>query len=114
MKKYIQSVILACAVFTLQAQAAEKANVVPADDPIGIVVESYFSAVFDEMGKVAAQRPTKDTFRELMKPLAEAVDGFTDGSFLDNKYVIQESYKDHIISPVGYDLHKQPYSSRKL
>lgn len=107
MKKYIHSIILACAVSALQLQAAEKAAVVPADDPIGIAVKSYFTQIFDEMRKVAAQRPTKDTFRELMKPLAAAVDGFTDGSFLDNKYVIQESYKDHIISPVGYDLHKQ-------
>ncbi len=105
MRKQIHSIILMSAIFILQSQAVEK--VVPADDPIGIAVEAYFSQVFDEMEKVAVQRPTKDTFRELMKPLAEAVDGFTDGSFLDNKYVIQESYKDHIISPVGYDLHKQ-------
>ena len=107
MKKYMRSIILALAVFALQLQAAEKPAVVPADDPIGIAVKAYFTQVFDEMEKVAAKRPTKDTFRELMKPLAESVDGFTDGSFLDNKYVIQESYKDHIISPVGYDLHKQ-------
>lgn len=122
MRMYIKSVLLVVVAFAMQMQAAEtmtetakivekpevkKEAVVPADDPIGVAVEAYFTAVFDEMGKVAATQPTKDTFRELMKPVEENVDGFTDGSFLDTNYVIQESYKDHIISPVGYDLRKQ-------
>ena len=122
MKIYMKSVLLVIVAFVMQMQAAEtineearsvekrevkKENVVPADDPIGMAVETYFTVIFDEMGKVAANQPNKDTFRELMKPVEENIDGFTDGSLLDTNYVIQESYKDHIISPVGYDLRKQ-------
>jgi hypothetical protein len=95
---------------TKEEQSAELPNkkeaVVPAGDPIGEAVEAYFTAVFYEMGKVAAKQPTKDTFRELMKLVEKNVDGFLGGSFLDDKYIIQESYKDHIISPVGRDLKK--------
>jgi hypothetical protein len=116
----MKSIVLVVVTFAMQLQAVEKVTkeeqsveqpnkkeaVVPAGDPIGVAVEAYFTAVFDEMGKVAAKQPTKDTFRELMKPVEENIDGFTGGSFLDDKYIIQESYKDHIISPVGHDLKK--------
>jgi len=120
MKICMKSIVLVVVAFTIQLQAVEKVTkeeqsveqsnkeeaVVPAGDPIGVAVEAYFTAVFDEMGKVAAKQPNKDTFRELMKPVEENVDGFTDGSFLDDRYIIRESYKDHIISPVGHDLKK--------
>jgi len=118
----MKSVVLIAVALAIQLQAAEKVAkedqsvekakvnkeaVVPVGDPIGEAVKAYFTAIFDEMEKVAAKQPTKETFRELMKPVEKNVAGFTDGSFIDNKYVIQESYKDHFISPVGYDLHKQ-------
>jgi len=120
MKICMKSIVLVVVAFAMQLQAVEKIvneaerveqpnkkeAVVPAGDPIGEAVKAYFTAVFYEMGKVVAKQPTKDTFRELMKPVEENVDGFTDGSFLDDKYIIQESYKDHIISPVGHDLKK--------
>ncbi len=77
-----------------------------ADDPIGAAVEKYFTAVFAQLGTVAAQKPTHDTFREAMKPLAESVDGFFGGSLITPDFVIDQCYyKTHALS-IGYDLKK--------
>jgi len=79
---------------------------VRAEDPIGTAVENYFTAVFAKLGEVAAQQPTHDTFRESMKPAAEAIDGFFGGTLITPDFVIDQSYyKLHALAN-GYDLKK--------
>ena len=79
---------------------------VHADDPVGTAVENYFAGVFTKLGDVAAQKPTHDSFRAAMRPLAESVDGFFGGSLISPDLVIDQSYyKIHALAN-GYDLKK--------
>jgi len=97
MKRLITAVLLFTALTVRAAQT---------DDPIGIAVENYFTAVFAKLGEVAAQKPTHDTFREAMKPAAESVDGFFGGTLINTDFVIDQSYyKFHALAN-GFDLKK--------
>jgi hypothetical protein len=79
---------------------------VQAKDPIGFAVETYFTGLFAKLETVAAQKPTHDTLREAMKPLADAVDGFFGGTLITPDFVINQSYyKTHALAN-GYDLKK--------
>ncbi len=97
MKRLITLTLLFTA---LAVQAAQT------DDPVGIAVENYFTAVFAKLGEVAAQKPTHDTFRAAMKPVAESVDGFFGGTLINTDFVIDQSYyKFHALAN-GFDLKK--------
>lgn len=79
---------------------------VQAGAPIGIAVETYFTELFAKLETVAAQKPTHDTLREVMKPLADSVDGFFGGTLITPDFVINQSYyKTHSLAN-GYDLKK--------
>jgi len=79
---------------------------VQAEDPIGSAVETYFTGLFAKLETVAAQNPTHDTLREVMKPLADSVDGFFGGTLITSGFVIDQSYyKIHALAN-GYDLKK--------
>ncbi|MEI8205503.1 MAG: hypothetical protein WCG03_01340 [Kiritimatiellales bacterium] len=74
------------------------------EDPVGIAVETYFNTVFTKLGEVAAKKPTHDTFRAAMKPVAESVDGFFGGTLINTDFVIDQSYyKFHALAN-GFDL----------
>ena len=76
------------------------------EDPVGIAVETYFNTAFTKLGEVAAQKPTHDTFRAAMKPVAESVDGFFGGTLINTDFVIDQSYyKFHALAN-GFDLKK--------
>lgn len=79
---------------------------VPADDPVGIAVEAYFKRSFDGLKAVADQQPTENTFRNAMKPLADATDGFFGGSLIDTDFVIRQVYYPRDFLARGYDLNK--------
>lgn len=97
MKRLIAAVLLFAATAIQAAQT---------DDPIGIAVENYFTAVFAKLGEVAAQKPAHDTFREAMKPAAESVDGFFGGTLINPDFIIVQSYyKIHALAN-GSDLKK--------
>jgi hypothetical protein len=98
MRKRLAVLALLCAVPAVPAAQTT--------DPIGAAVEAYFTAVFSQLGKVAAQNPTRATFREAMKPAAESVDGFFGGTLINADFVIIQSYyKIHALAN-GTDLKK--------
>jgi len=85
---------------------AVSAQVTPADDPVGIATESYFTGHFDQLKKVADQQPTRKTFRKAMRPLVKATPGFFGGTLVDTNYVIREVYLSRNFLARGFDLKK--------
>ena len=75
-------------------------------DPIGDATKKYFSDTFARLGEVAAQKPTVKTFRKIMKPCAEATDGFFGGTFIDTDYTIRQVYKKRNFLARGFSLRK--------
>ena len=55
--------------------AAFQAQAVPTEAELKAAVETYYNDLFQRLGKVAEQNPTVDTFRDLMKPQIEKIDG---------------------------------------
>jgi hypothetical protein len=98
MKRLILSLALLCASFAVRAAQT--------DDPIGTAVENYFNAAFERLGKVAAQKPTVETFRKAMKPCAEATNGFFGGTLIDTDYVIRQTYLKKNFLAKGFSLRK--------
>ena len=85
---------------------AAAAQVQPPDDPVGKAVAAYFDKTFANLKAVADRQPTKDTFREAMKPLEDATAGFFGGSFIDTDFVIREVYYPRDFLARGFDLKK--------
>ena len=85
---------------------AARAQVQPPDDPVGKATADYFAKTFANLKAVADKQPTKDTFREAMKPLEDATDGFFGGSFIDTDFVIREVYYPRDFLARGFDLKK--------
>ena len=85
---------------------AASAQVQPPDDPVGQATAAYFATTFANLKAVADRMPTKDTFREAMKPLEEATPGFFGGSFIDTDFVIREVYFSRDFLARGFDLKK--------
>ena len=85
---------------------AAAAQVQPPDDPVGKAVAAYFDKTFANLKAVADRQPTKDTFREAMKPLEDATDGFFGGSYIDTDFVIREVYYPRDFLARGFDLKK--------
>jgi hypothetical protein len=97
MKRFVTLALLFAALTVRAAQT---------DDPFGVAVENYFTAVFAKLGEIAAQKPTMETFRDAMKPAAESTDGFFDATLIDADFVIDQSYyKIHALAN-GFDLKK--------
>ena len=85
---------------------AAPAQVQPPDDPVGQATAAYFAKTFADLKAVADRQPTKDTFRDAMKPLEEATPGFFGGSFIDTDFVIREVYFSRDFLARGFDLKK--------
>ena len=85
---------------------AAAAQVQPPDDPVGKAVAAYFDRTFANLKAVADRQPTKDTFREAMKPLEDATEGFFGGSYIDTDFVIREVYYPRDFLARGFDLKK--------
>ena len=90
----------------LALPCAALAQVQPPDDPVGKATAAYFAKTFADLKAVADQQPTKDTFREAMKPLEDATAGFFGGSFIDTDFVIREVYYPRDFLARGFDLKK--------
>lgn len=76
------------------------------DDQIGSAVQSYFDDAFVRLGAVAEQNPDVDSFREAMKPCAEATDGFFGGTYIDTNYVIRQTFYKKNFLAKGFSLRK--------
>ena len=85
---------------------AAPAQIQPPDDPVGIAVVAYFATNFANLKAVADLQPTPDSFRDAMKPLAEATPGFFGGSIIDTDFVIREVYFPRDFLARGFDLKK--------
>ena len=85
---------------------AAAAQVQPPDDPVGAATAAYFATNFANLKAVADLQPTKETFREAMKPLATGTDGFFGGSFIDTNFFIREVYYPRDFLARGFDLKK--------
>ncbi len=79
---------------------------VSAADEVGEKTQQYFSEMFAKMKIVADQHPNVKTYRELMRPVAQEIPGFYDGSFLDFNWVIRQTYRPSHSIARGYDLKK--------
>ena len=90
----------------LALPCAASAQVQPPDDPVGKATAAYFAETFANLKAVADRMPTKDTFRDAMKPLEEATPGFFGGSFIDTDFVIREVYFSRDFLARGFDLKK--------
>ncbi len=101
----MKTMILALATLCTGLFAAS-AQVQPPDDPVGLATAEYFAKTFANLKAVADRQPTKDTFREAMKSLEDATDGFFGGSFIDTNFVIREVYYPRDFLARGYDLKK--------
>jgi len=85
---------------------AAPAQVQPPDDPVGVATATYFATNFARLKAVADLQPNPETFRDAMKPLAEATPGFFGGSFIDTNFVIREVYYPRDFLARGFDLKK--------
>ena len=85
---------------------AISAQVQPPHDPVGVATATYFAKQFENLKAVADLQPTPETFREAMKPLAEATPGFFGGSIIDTNFVIREVYYPRDFLARGFDLKK--------
>jgi hypothetical protein len=85
---------------------AGSALAVPAEAELAASVQTYFAEMFQGLEKAAAQQPTKDSFRTIMKPMVEKLDGFYGSTLIDSDFVIRQVYKKRNFLAVGYDLKK--------
>lgn len=104
MKKIVISLLMLILMLTLKAKAEIYAD--PNDDEIGCKTVAYFNDLFAKLEQAATHDPNKNNYRDIMKPVAESVDGFYGGSLIDPNFIIIEVYhKSHFLAR-GYDLKK--------
>jgi hypothetical protein len=95
-------ILLTCMVLLV----ATPALAAPEEGQLATAVDNYFAGLFQGLEKAAAQHPTEETFREIMKPFVEGVDGFYGATLIDNDFVIRQVYKKRNFLARGYDLKK--------
>jgi len=101
--KSIHTGFLAVAVAGLAACFAQAA---PTEAELQAAVESYFSDLFTRLGAVAAQSPTEDSFRDLMKPQAAKIDGLFGATLINADWEIRQVYFKRDFLAVGFSLKK--------
>lgn len=73
-------------------------------DEIGHKAESYFEELFSILRDIAAQDPTVDSFKEIMKPAIEKIDGIYGATLIDPDFVIRQVYFHSHFLARGFDL----------
>jgi hypothetical protein len=89
------------ALFLILLLAAFRAD---SADLIGTAAENYFAGLFAKLENAAAQKPTVESFRDVMKPVAESVSGFYDATLIDTHYVIRQTYLKRNVIARGFNL----------
>lgn len=109
MKKHsmmLEAAIVLIVTSAVFGQAPQGSTSDPNDDPIGCKTVAYFNTLFDGLGKAAQKDPDYDTYRDIMKPVAENTEGFYGGTLIDPQWVIiQVYYPSHFLAR-GFDLKK--------
>jgi len=78
----------------------------PSESELKASVESYFDNLFQRLGKAAEQAPTVDTFREVMKPQIEKIDGLYGATLINGDWEIRQVYFKRDFLAVGFSLTK--------
>ncbi len=78
----------------------------PAEAALKAAVESYFNDLFQRLGKAAGQAPTEATFRDVMKPQIEKVDGLFGATLINADWEIRAVYFKRDFLAVGFSLKK--------
>ncbi len=86
--------------------AAFQAQAVPTEAELKAAVETYYNDLFQRLGKVAEQNPTVDTFRDLMKPQIEKIDGLFGATLINADWEIRQVYFKRDFLAVGFSLKK--------
>jgi hypothetical protein len=80
------------------------AQAVPTEAELKTSVETYFNDLFQRLGKAAEQSPTADTFRDIMKPQIDKIDGLYGATLVNADWnIIQVYYRIHYAA-VFYSL----------
>jgi hypothetical protein len=82
------------------------AQAAPTEAELKTAAETYFSDLFQRLGKVAEQSPTEDTFRDLMKPQIEAIGGLYGATLINADWEIRAVYFKRDFLAVGFSLKK--------
>lgn len=81
-------------------------NSVPTELEMKVAVESYFSDLFQRLGKAAEKAPTEETFRDVMRPLIGKVGGLFGATLIDAEWEIRQVYFRRDFLAVGFSLKK--------
>ena len=92
-------------IFLLQLAHASLAKGQTGDE-LGKKVKAYFEDLSNKLKPVAAQAPTPQNFRGVMKPAVDAIDGFYGATLVDAGWVIQQVYNPSHFLARGFDLKK--------
>jgi hypothetical protein len=98
-------IVLACAANAF-GQQSQGLSVDPNDDEIGLKTVAYFNTLFDGLGNAAQKDPNYDNYREIMKPVAEGIEGFYGGTLIGSDWVIAQVYYPSHFLARGFDLKK--------
>jgi hypothetical protein len=82
------------------------AQAAPSEEALTQSVQNYFAPLFTGLQTAAAQQPTVDNFREVMKPFLTDMEGFFGSTLLDSNFVIRQVYRRRNFLAVNYDLKK--------
>lgn len=102
MRKLISGVFLAV-LFSVSCFSISQAQ---ETDEIAGKTKAYFGDLFARLKVVARQNPTPDTYRQLMRPEADKIEGFFGGSFIDPDFIIRQVYHPSHFLARGFDLKK--------
>ncbi len=90
----------------VSAGAGQAIAVQQPQDEIQKAVGAYFADVFAKFKEVADKKPTVDTYREAMKPMADKMEGLYGATFIDTNFVIRQVYHASHFLAKGFDLKK--------
>lgn len=93
-------------VLTLALGSLCAAQAAPTEAELKSAVETYFDDLFGRLSKVAAKAPTEETYRELMKPQAESIDGLFGATLINADWEIRQVYFKRDFLAVGFSLKK--------
>ena len=82
------------------------AQAAPSEAELKASVEGYFDNLFQRLSKAAEQAPTGDTFREVMKPQIENVDGLFGATLINANWEIRQVYFKRDFLAIGFSLTK--------
>ena len=93
-------------VLAIMGLAVCPAQAAPTEVELKAAVETYFNDLFQRLGKVAEQSPTEDTFRDLMRPQIEKIDGLFGATLINADWEIRAVYFKRDFLAVGFSLKK--------